>query len=219
MKQGDEMKRAVLYARVSTPDQHLETQLYDLRKLAAQRGFEVVREYCDRGISGSKAKRPGLEAMMTDARHDYLQEQIEARGWRIAFSKQVGFEVEDVLTLDFFEVGLLAGHQEMLDSETVAEISLLGLLLPSAFDVLDGFVSEQLAVDGLRRDDLDSVQEPGLKNLAFSIRFQHVCPGWDAGALAPRAIPQVERRGVLVGNRGAVAGILDRDKGVSRLLI
>src|SRR5882672_308635 len=56
--QGEDMKKAAIYARVSTPDQHLETQLYDLRKLAAQRGFEVVREYCDRGISGSKTKRP-----------------------------------------------------------------------------------------------------------------------------------------------------------------
>ena len=62
------MKRAAIYARVSTADQHLETQLYDLRKLASQKGFEVTREYCDRGISGSKARRPGLDALMADAR-------------------------------------------------------------------------------------------------------------------------------------------------------
>ena len=37
------MKRAALYMRVSTLDQHPETQLYDLRGLAAQRGFEIVR--------------------------------------------------------------------------------------------------------------------------------------------------------------------------------
>jgi DNA invertase Pin-like site-specific DNA recombinase len=61
------MKKAVIYARVSTPDQHMETQLYDLRKLAAQRGFEVTREYCDRGVSSSKVRRPGLDAMMADA--------------------------------------------------------------------------------------------------------------------------------------------------------
>jgi hypothetical protein len=30
-------KRAVLYARISTGDQHAETQLYDLRELAKQR--------------------------------------------------------------------------------------------------------------------------------------------------------------------------------------
>src|SRR5208337_3338971 len=60
---GEDMKRAAIYARVSTPDQHIENQFLDLRKLATQRGFEVSREYCDRGISGRKAKRPGLDSM------------------------------------------------------------------------------------------------------------------------------------------------------------
>jgi DNA invertase Pin-like site-specific DNA recombinase len=61
------MKRAALYLRVSTVDQHPETQLHDLRQMAAQRGYEVVAEFTDR-ISGTKAKRPGLDAMMSDAR-------------------------------------------------------------------------------------------------------------------------------------------------------
>ena len=30
-------KTAAIYVRVSTPDQHVESQLYDLRELAAQR--------------------------------------------------------------------------------------------------------------------------------------------------------------------------------------
>ena len=62
------MKRAVLYMRVSTLDQHPETQLLDLRQMAAQRGLEIVQEYTDR-ISGAKARRPGLDQMMTDAHH------------------------------------------------------------------------------------------------------------------------------------------------------
>jgi DNA invertase Pin-like site-specific DNA recombinase len=62
------MKRAALYLRVSTVDQHPETQLYDLRQMAAQRGYEIVHEYTDR-ISGAKARRPGLDQMMADARH------------------------------------------------------------------------------------------------------------------------------------------------------
>ncbi len=61
------MKRAALYLRVSTVDQHPETQLHDLRGLAAQRGFEIVAEYTDK-ISGAKAKRPGLDQLMADAR-------------------------------------------------------------------------------------------------------------------------------------------------------
>jgi DNA invertase Pin-like site-specific DNA recombinase len=61
------MKRAAVYTRVSTIDQHPETQLLDLRQMAAQRGYEIVAEYTDK-ISGTKAKRPGLDQMMADAR-------------------------------------------------------------------------------------------------------------------------------------------------------
>ena len=59
--------RAALYMRVSTIDQHPETQLHDLRGLAAQRGFEIVAEFTDK-ISGAKARRPGLDQLMADAR-------------------------------------------------------------------------------------------------------------------------------------------------------
>ncbi len=45
------MQKAAIYATVSTPGQHIESQLYDPRKLA-QPGFEVSSEYCDKGISG-----------------------------------------------------------------------------------------------------------------------------------------------------------------------
>ena len=57
------MKRAALYLRVSTLDQHPEAQLYDLRGMAAQRGFEIVEEYTDR-ISGVRSKRSGLDQLM-----------------------------------------------------------------------------------------------------------------------------------------------------------
>ena len=65
------MKRAVLYMRVSTLDQHPETQLHDLHQMAGQRGYEIVHRYTDR-ISGAKAKRPGLDAMMADARRGHF---------------------------------------------------------------------------------------------------------------------------------------------------
>jgi DNA invertase Pin-like site-specific DNA recombinase len=91
------MKRAPLYARVSTVDQHLETQLYDLRKLAAQRGFEVVREYCDRGNSRSKAKRPSLDSLMADARRGEFSVVLVAAFDRIARSTKNFLEIVDEL--------------------------------------------------------------------------------------------------------------------------
>jgi len=91
------MKRAALYARVSTPDQHVENQFLDLRKLAVQRGFEVVREYCDQGISGSKARRPGLDAMMADARRGEFSVLTVAAFDRIARSTKNFLEIVDEL--------------------------------------------------------------------------------------------------------------------------
>jgi len=61
------VKRAALYMRVSTLDQHPETQLHDLRQMAAQRGYQIMHEYVDK-ISGTKAKRPGLDQLMAEAR-------------------------------------------------------------------------------------------------------------------------------------------------------
>ena len=45
-----------MYARVSTKNngQNPETQLVALREYAGNRGFEVVEEYVDLGVSGSK---------------------------------------------------------------------------------------------------------------------------------------------------------------------
>ncbi|MGA9883256.1 MAG: recombinase family protein, partial [Candidatus Acidiferrales bacterium] len=91
------MKKAAIYARVSTPDQHLENQILDLRKLAAQRGFEVVREYTDKGISGCKAKRPGLDSLLADARRGEFSVVLVAAFDRIARSTKNFLEVVDEL--------------------------------------------------------------------------------------------------------------------------
>jgi DNA invertase Pin-like site-specific DNA recombinase len=54
------MKRAALYMRVSTKGhgQTTETQAVALRDYAAHRGFQIIEEYRDEGISGSKYSRP-----------------------------------------------------------------------------------------------------------------------------------------------------------------
>jgi DNA invertase Pin-like site-specific DNA recombinase len=62
------MKRAAVYVRVSTIDQHPESQTLDLKQFAAQRGFQIVQEYTDHGFSGTKARRPALDQLMEDAR-------------------------------------------------------------------------------------------------------------------------------------------------------
>ena len=90
------MKRAVLYMRVSTVDQHPESQLHDLRHLAQQRGFEIVREYTDK-ISGTRAKRPGLDEMMRDARRGKFDVLLVWASDRLARSVRHFLEVLDEL--------------------------------------------------------------------------------------------------------------------------
>ena len=82
--------------RVSTLDQHPETQLYDLHEMAKQRGYEIVEEYTDR-ICGAKARRPGLDAMMHDARHDQFDVVLVWASDRIARSVKHLLEVLDEL--------------------------------------------------------------------------------------------------------------------------
>jgi DNA invertase Pin-like site-specific DNA recombinase len=97
------MKRAALYMRVSTLDQHPETQLYDLHEMAKQRGYEIVEEYEDR-ISGAKARRPGLDAMMRDARRGKFDVVLVWASDRIARSVRHFLEVLDELnrlTIEF----------------------------------------------------------------------------------------------------------------------
>jgi DNA invertase Pin-like site-specific DNA recombinase len=89
-------KRIAIYARVSTADQHPETQLLDLRQMAKQRGYEVVHEYTDI-ISGAKSRRPGLDQLLADARRHRFDIVLVAAFDRVARSVRHFLEVLDEL--------------------------------------------------------------------------------------------------------------------------
>ena len=61
------VRRAAIYARVSTIDQEPENQLQELRRYVQARGWTAV-EYVDRGVSGTKERRPALDDLLTEAR-------------------------------------------------------------------------------------------------------------------------------------------------------
>jgi DNA invertase Pin-like site-specific DNA recombinase len=90
------VKRAALYLRVSSLDQHPETQLHDLKQMAAQRGYAIVKEYTDR-ISGAKARRPGLDELLRDARRGGFDVVLVWASDRIARSVKHFLEVLDEL--------------------------------------------------------------------------------------------------------------------------
>jgi DNA invertase Pin-like site-specific DNA recombinase len=57
------MKRAALYARLSTAEQNCAAQLDALRAYCERRALEP-REFVDAGVSGAKDRRPALDAML-----------------------------------------------------------------------------------------------------------------------------------------------------------
>jgi DNA invertase Pin-like site-specific DNA recombinase len=60
--------RVAIYARCSTLNgQNPEMQLDELREYCARRDFQIVAEYVDAGVSGSKDSRPQLNFLMSAA--------------------------------------------------------------------------------------------------------------------------------------------------------
>jgi DNA invertase Pin-like site-specific DNA recombinase len=60
--------RVALYTRVSTNEQRVEMQLAELREYCQRRGWEIIEEYSDAGMSGARESRPALNRLMADAR-------------------------------------------------------------------------------------------------------------------------------------------------------
>jgi DNA invertase Pin-like site-specific DNA recombinase len=62
--------RAAIYARVSTINngQDVTMQTRELREYCERRGWNVIAEFVDIGISGAKDRRPQLDRLMAEAR-------------------------------------------------------------------------------------------------------------------------------------------------------
>lgn len=75
-----------IYSRCSTADQNVVMQLDELRSYCQRRGWTIYCEYIDRGISGSKESRPGLNRMLADARRRRFDAIVCYRYDRVARS-------------------------------------------------------------------------------------------------------------------------------------
>jgi len=147
------MKKCAIYVRVSTPDQHVESQLYDLRQLATQRGFEVVHEYEDRGISGSKARRPGLDAMMADARQRKFSVLLVAAFDRIARSTKNFLQIVD--ELDCLGIEFISRRENI---DTSGPMGRLFMTLISSIAELESDLIRERVKAGMRRAKLEGRQ-------------------------------------------------------------
>lgn len=60
------MTRVALYLRVSTGEQSVDNQRRELLETAAHRGWQIIGEFSDDGISGAKGrdKRPAFDRLL-----------------------------------------------------------------------------------------------------------------------------------------------------------
>lgn len=103
--------RVALYARVSTSEQDAELQLVELRRYVAARGWTIVKEYTDLGVSGSLASRPALDRLRAGARRREVDAVVV---WRFdRFSRSI---TDLVATLEEFRtlgVAFISIHEQI----------------------------------------------------------------------------------------------------------
>lgn len=105
------MKRAAIYARVSTHNgQNPEMQLEEVRDFCRRRHWEVIAEYVDAGISGSKEHRPALDRLQGDCRKRLVDAVVVYRYDRFARSlRQLVNALEEFRALGIDFVSLHEG--------------------------------------------------------------------------------------------------------------
>lgn len=112
------MTRAVIYARYSS-DRQREASIEDQIRLCAERaqreGWKVVQHYTDHALSGASLMRPGIQALMRDAREESFEVVIAESLDRISrdqediagLYKRLRFAGVAMLTLSEGQIGEL----------------------------------------------------------------------------------------------------------------
>ncbi|MDB4858053.1 recombinase family protein [Alphaproteobacteria bacterium] len=119
MNKGKEMKRAVLYLRVSKHEQTIENQRIELERVAKAKGWKVIATFKDEGVSGAFGRE-------VRAQYDLMLKQgVQAKfdvilAWDVSrLSRSL---VDLVTTLDELHAcGIdLYLHQQAIDTTTPA---------------------------------------------------------------------------------------------------
>lgn len=147
------MPRVALYARVSTAEQTVEPQLHALRQYAAARGLEVVAEHVDAAVSGTRERRPGLDALLAAARRRQIDTVAVTKLDRVA--RSVRHLTELAAELDALGIGLVVLDQA-IDTTTPS-----GRLLFHTLAAVAEF-ERDLIVERTRAG-LDSAKRRGVK--------------------------------------------------------
>ncbi len=147
MRSGNERLRVALYARVSTTQQDPDVQLRELRALAATRGWAIVAEFVDTGISGASTSRPELSQLLVDAHKGRFSGILVWRLDRLGRSlRHLVTVVEDLLARG---IEVISATEPHMDSTTPT-----GRLLRNIFASVAEYEREMIrerVIAGLRK--------------------------------------------------------------------
>jgi DNA invertase Pin-like site-specific DNA recombinase len=138
--------KVALYARVSTEGQDPEVQIAALRAHAANRDWQVVEEFVDRGYSGAREHRPALDRLMRAAWAGQFQAVLV---WRFdRFARSVKHLVTALDTFCGLNVAFIS-LQEQLDTSSPigqAMFTIIGAMAQLECDII-----RERVVAGLER--------------------------------------------------------------------
>ena len=142
------MKRAAIYLRVSTVDQHTSNQEAELSRAAERAGWEVVKVFKDHGISGAKGrdKRPAFDALCKAA----AQREFDVvMAWSV---DRLGRSLQDLVTflgeLHALKIDLFLKTQG-IDTTTPSGKAMFGML--SVFADFERSIIQERVRAGLLR--------------------------------------------------------------------
>jgi DNA invertase Pin-like site-specific DNA recombinase len=165
-------------------------QLHELRQFAGQRGFEIVDEYTDHGISGTKARRPALDRLLKDAHRHRFDVVLVWSCDRLARSTKHFLQVLDELN----DLGIqFLSQREAIDTD--GPLGRAIVVIVSAVAELERSLIVERVRAGMRRAKLD-------------------------GRLIGRAPLDVDRIGIVSDRRtGLSLTLVARKHGVSRATV
>ncbi len=181
------------YVRVSTDDkQDTGMQREAIERYAQTHGHELVEVYDDRGVSGAKASRPGLDRLMEDARRGRFEAVVV---WR--FDRFARSTVHLLQALQFFR-GLkinFVSLTEGIDTTTpVGEMVFTFLAAVAQFE--RGLISERVRTGQAhaRARGVKFGRKPRLVDLSELCRRREAGQGWRRIARAMRTPTSTLRR-------------------------
>jgi DNA invertase Pin-like site-specific DNA recombinase len=118
------IKRVGLYLRVSKGDQTSDNQLLDLKRVAEQRGWDIVETYVDHAVSGKRDRRPALDRLRKDA----IQGKLDiVAAWHI---DRIGRSQAHCIAMlaEFLQQNIAVYlHQQQVDGTTAIGKAMLGM--------------------------------------------------------------------------------------------